>query len=109
MPDTCLCTQQIHTNRAASVAMIKPTNILTPNGDGVNDTWKVPDIELFPDNYVKVFDRGGRQVFYKKGYTNDWDGSLSGNPLAEGTYYYVVYLGKDLNMIYGYITILRNR
>jgi gliding motility-associated-like protein len=94
--------------RGAPVADVKPTNILTPNGDGKNDTWYIPDIQLFPDNYVKVFDRGGRQVYYKKSYNNDWDGTLSGNPLAAGTYYYIVYLGQGFSMIYGYITLLRD-
>jgi gliding motility-associated-like protein len=104
-------TQQTYTvevTRKPTVAMIKPTNILTPNGDGVNDTWQVPDINLFPDNYVQVYDRGGRRVFYKKGYTNDWSGTVDNHQLGEGTYYYVVYLGAGLDMIYGYITILNN-
>jgi len=95
-------------NRAAPVAEVKPTNILTPNGDGKNDTWYIPYIQLFPDNYVKVFDRGGRQVYYKNGYTNDWAGTVGSNPLAAGTYYYVLSLGKGYSLIYGYITLLRD-
>lgn len=97
------------TRNQPPVAEIKPTNILTPNGDGKNDTWLVPDIQLFPDNLVKVFDRGGRQVYAKHGYNNDWDGTLNGNPLPEGTYYYIVDLGGNNKLIRGYITILRSK
>jgi gliding motility-associated-like protein len=92
-------------------SQILPTNILTPNGDGKNDVWVVKDIQLYPNNTVTVYDSAGRPVFSKKGYNNDWGGTLngSGSPLAIGTYYYIVDLGVGGNVLKGYISIIRSR
>ena len=93
--------------RGEPLADITATNILTPNGDGKNDTWVVKDIELYPNNNVTVYDRGGRVVFSQHHYQNDWAGTINGQPLQEGTYYYVVDLGG--RTIKGFITLLRSR
>ncbi|WP_158798400.1 MBG domain-containing protein [Pedobacter sp. L105] len=95
--------------RGEAAASVTATNILTPNGDGKNDTWVIQDIQLYPKNSVKVFDRAGRTVYAKNGYMNDWDGTLRGAPLAEGTYYYTVDLGPGLTKFNGFITLLRSK
>lgn len=84
------------------------SNILTPNGDGKNDTWVIKNIDYYPNNTVKVFDKAGRVVFTKKGYNNDWNGTYNNAALSEGTYYYVIDFGAGFGLIKGYITILRN-
>ncbi len=84
-------------------------NILTPNGDGVNDTWIVQNIDMYPNNEVRIFDRNGREMYNKKGYDNSWNGTVSGTDLAEGTYYYIITYGADKLVQKGFITIIRNR
>jgi gliding motility-associated-like protein len=84
-------------------------NILTPNGDGVNDVWIVHDIQFYPDNIVAIYDRAGRQVYSARGYNNDWAGTANGKPLVEGTYYYVLVLKPDLPIIRGFISIIRSK
>ncbi|HMG07522.1 MAG TPA: gliding motility-associated C-terminal domain-containing protein, partial [Mucilaginibacter sp.] len=79
------------------------------NGDGKNDVWSIQDIQLYPNNIVTVYDRGGRTIYTKHGYTNDWNGTYGGSPLTEGTYYYIVDLGPQQRKFKGYITIVRNR
>ncbi|MBB2149928.1 MBG domain-containing protein [Pedobacter gandavensis] len=86
---------------------IKATNILSPNGDGYNDKWIIENIDFYPNNEVKIFDKSGRMVYSKKSYDNSWDGTLNGSPLAEGTYYYVIDFGKNHRIIKGFITIIR--
>ncbi|WP_198315817.1 MBG domain-containing protein [Chitinophaga tropicalis] len=83
------------------------TNILTPNGDGINDYWIVRNIDMFPNNEVKIFDRSGRLVYTKKGYTNNWGATVNGSPLAEGTYYYIIDFGNGAGIKKGFITIVR--
>ena len=95
--------------KAILSSAVTASNILTPNGDGKNDTWVIKDIQLFPNNFVNVYDRGGRAVYSKHGYANDWNATLNGSPLTEGTYYYTVDLGTSAPVIKGFITILRNR
>jgi gliding motility-associated-like protein len=107
---TTQLTYTLVVHRSVSANAVFATNILTPNGDGKNDTWIIKDILLFPNNVVKVYDRSGRIVFMQRGYANAWGGTLNGVPLNEDTYYYVIDLGvKDAKPINGYITILRNR
>ena len=85
-----------------------PANIVTPNGDGVNDKWVIPNIDMYPDNEVKVFDKSGRVVFTKRGYNNEWDGTFNGNKLKEDAYLYIIKFNKDgVLPIRGYVTIVR--
>ncbi|WP_214073019.1 cadherin-like beta sandwich domain-containing protein [Mucilaginibacter sp. dw_454] len=88
---------------------IIPANILSPNGDGKNDTWIVKDIDYYPNNTVTIYDHAGKVVYRKKGYSNEWDGSTgSGAPLPQGTYYYILKLSPDITAIKGFISILRS-
>jgi gliding motility-associated-like protein len=96
-------------HRATAPEFIKPNNILSPNGDGKNDTWIVKDIQSYPNNTVKVYDRAGRIIYSKHTYANDWNGTYQGNTLAEGTYYYVIDLGTGDDAIKGFVTIVRSR
>ncbi len=82
---------------------------ISPNGDGKNDVWIIPELENNDDNRLIIINRWGQTILDASPYKNDWDGkSLSGKPLPEGTYYYNLKLGKDLSKsTSGTITILR--
>ena len=86
---------------------LDPTNILTPDQDGKNDTWVVWNIHIFPGNQVSVYDRAGKQVFNMEDYTNDWTGTYQGSPLANGVYYYVIEPGAGVKPLKGSLTIIR--
>jgi gliding motility-associated-like protein len=83
-------------------------NTITPDGDGVNDTWTIPQIENFPDALVQIFNRWGVKVFSSTGYNEPWDGRRDGEDLPAGAYYYIIdynFEGKDnLN---GTVNIIR--
>ncbi|MCX6223357.1 MAG: gliding motility-associated C-terminal domain-containing protein, partial [Bacteroidia bacterium] len=83
-------------------------NVITPNGDGLNDLWTIPMMEYFPDAIIKVFDVSGKLVFESaKGYPVPWDGKDKGTPLPMGTYYYLINLDPGEKPLTGYLTILR--
>jgi gliding motility-associated-like protein len=103
----CSETQSFTITVLDDLAKVKATNILTPNGDGFNDKWVIDNIDFYPNNQVKIFDRTGRLIFAKKGYDNSWDGTLNGIALSEGTYYYVIDFGTDKRVFKGFITIVR--
>ncbi len=85
-----------------------PNNLVTPNGDGVNDRWVIPNIDMYPDNEVMVYDKAGRAVFAKRGYNNEWDGTVNGKKLKEDAYFYVIKFNKDGALpIRGYVSIVR--
>jgi gliding motility-associated-like protein len=101
----CTATAQVtlsaNTDRSIS-------NVLTPNGDGKNDTWMIWGITQHQNNSVKVFDRAGRLVFYRQNYSNDWNGTYNGASLDEGAYYYVVDFGDGQKPATGMLTIVRD-
>ncbi len=69
---------------------------ISPNGDGVNDTWIIEAILEHPRNVVQVYDKYGDLVFEQPNYQNDWNGiGKDGNKLPDGTYYYLVKLNDD--------------
>jgi|GEM_PF-2366101 len=71
---------------------------ITPNGDGVNDTWVIYNIENHPGSIVRVFNRWGKEVYYSNNYHNDWDGhyqDLKEGLPSSGAYMYQVDLNGD--------------
>lgn len=81
-------------------------SLFTPNGDGINDYWHIPFIDQLGRTDVKVFNRHGKLVFEARGYANNWDGTSNGNPLPEGSYYYVID-SAEKGIIKGVVNILR--
>ena len=66
-------------------------NAFSPNGDGVNDLYKIPCSVKNPKASLRIFNRWGAEVWFSNGpYLNDWDGSnKQGVPLPDGTYYVI--------------------
>ncbi|MES2653489.1 MAG: Ig-like domain-containing protein [Bacteroidota bacterium] len=87
--------------------VLTANNALTPNGDGKNDFLTIKNIEFYPNNEVKIFDRAGRMIYTATNYKNDWDGKYNGNSLTEDTYYYSVELGSENKPFKSFITIVR--
>lgn len=85
-------------------------NIVTPNGDGRNDTWKIRNLPVHANNQLRIFDRSGRTVYVARNYQHDWDGRMgNGQLLAEGVYYYVMDMGPSYPVFKGSITLIRDR
>jgi len=74
-------------------------NVITPNGDGLNDTWIIDCIENFPDNTVQIFNRWGELINSFDHYDNTtqvWDGTnFNRRLLPAGTYYYVLKIKNE--------------
>ncbi len=66
-------------------------NMITPNNDGSNDTWKIDNRELYGTVKVQIVDRYGNVVYENDNYQNDWDGQ----DLNPGTYYYLVVIEQS--------------
>ncbi len=64
------------------------SNFISPNGDGINDTWIVSGGE---EKYsVMVFNKVGNLVFKSDDYRSRWDGISRGHNLSPGVYYYII-------------------
>jgi gliding motility-associated-like protein len=86
---------------------VRIPNTFTPNGDGINDLWDIPDLTFYPNCSVKIYNRYGKLLYYSKGYNVAWDGTYNSKMVPFSTYYYVINLDNSGNMLSGYVTIIR--
>ncbi|WP_293742356.1 gliding motility-associated C-terminal domain-containing protein [uncultured Pedobacter sp.] len=82
-------------------------NAITPNGDGINDTWQITGSDNYPNAEFSIYNRLGMRIFYSKGYPKPFDGVYQNQLLAVGVYYYVIDLKTDCGIISGSLTILQ--
>lgn len=75
---------------------VKVPNAFSPNGDGINDDWKIQNLATYPDATLQVFNRNGQLVFTSRGYGRPWNGTFNNRPLPTGTYYYIIDLKTEL-------------
>ncbi|NAS31869.1 T9SS type B sorting domain-containing protein [Flavobacteriaceae bacterium R38] len=86
-------TSECSFNVTVEALMPSPSSGISPNQDGVNDTWVIENISNFPQAQIFVFDRNGREVFRTTNYQNDWagtEGANGGSQLPVGSYYYTI-------------------
>lgn len=79
---------------------VKVYNLVTPNGDGMNDYFFIENINRFPNNSVEIFNRWGTRVYDTKNYDSNGNvftgisggrSAVGGNKkLPSGTYYYIL-------------------
>ncbi|ARS34163.1 gliding motility-associated C-terminal domain-containing protein [Pontibacter actiniarum] len=86
---------------------VEPTNAITMNGDQVNDTWHIRNIEHYPDCRVKIFTRWGALIYESQGYKEPWNGTHHGKSLPMAAYYYVIELGVGKEQVAGSITLIK--
>ena len=83
------------------------SGVLTPNSSGLESTWKIVNIDQYPQARVSVYDKNGLEVFSAQGYRNDWKGTFmnNSNPLPAASYYYVIELNTGEKRVTGWLYI----
>lgn len=74
---------------AIGESQLKVPNAFSPNGDGVNDEWKVAYRSLL-DFQCSIFDRQGHQVCRLTTPEQGWDGKVGGKIVESGVFFYVI-------------------
>ncbi len=90
---------------------VKIPNVITPNGDGMNDRFEPNDgWSGINQHDMIVFNRWGEKVWESSDFTSGWDGKQNGKYVAEGSYFWVleVFYGTDnVKKVYkGSLTVL---
>lgn len=86
---------------------LKLVNAFSPNNDGRNDTWTVPELQFYNQVEVEVFDRSGVRLFKTNNPEEGWDGRGANGKVQAGSYFYIIQI-KDINLVQkGVVTILK--
>jgi len=83
--DQCLYTDTLSIDINSIDCDILAPNVVTPNGDGINDYFKINGLNNFPGSSLNVFNRWGNKLYSNDDYKNDWSPNVT-----DGTYFYIV-------------------
>ncbi len=71
-------------------------NSFSPNGDGLNEIFRVIPVGIVATDYFRVYNRLGQLIFETNQFLKGWDGRFQGRAQATGTYVWTV-KGTDKN------------
>ncbi len=106
------CTQRVYVRELPTVPQL-----ITPNGDGLNDTFIIDGLNGsdYKNSQMSIFTRSGQLVFQNSNYElpeNAWDGKYQestfakNNIVAPGIYFYILKLGgSGGQMLKGYVYV----
>ena len=88
-------------------------NAFSPNGDGINDTYKAKEgYQSIVEFQATIFNRWGQKIYSWDDPSGEWDGTFNGKPVKEGTYFVYVkakgadgheyHIRRDVNLLRGY-------
>ena len=94
----------INVIRTLQIFIFIPTGI-SPNSDGVNDTWEIQGISSAENYSVKILNRWGNTLYSSSNEYTPWDGIYNGSRVPTSDYYYIIEL-YSLNKVYtGTLTV----
>ena len=86
---------------------IIPAEYMSPDGNGIRDTWEVENLNTYPQFIVRIYNRFGKLLAE---YLNDypgWDATYMGHPVPSEDYWYEISIeGSDKEYV-GHFTVLR--
>ncbi|PJA06991.1 MAG: hypothetical protein COX71_00550 [Flavobacteriales bacterium CG_4_10_14_0_2_um_filter_35_18] len=88
------------------IAVIEFPKFLTPNGDGLNDTWNVTGASLQPNSLIYIYDRFSRLLAKINPSGAGWDGTFNGRELPSNDYWFTAQL-TDGHFRKGHFSLIR--
>lgn len=85
---------------------VLPRKVFSPNGDGIDDEWRIEYIENYPGAVVTIYNANGSVVYESNNYGNDWNAVYEGKDLPETAYFYVIRY-ENKNPKTGSVTVIR--
>ena len=82
-------------------------DFFTPQNDGINDTWKIINLDMYSKVKVNIFDRYGKQIYASTDPLQEWDGTYNGHALPSSDYWYTIYVFDTKDQYTGHFTLIR--
>ncbi len=85
-------------------------NAFSPNGDGLNDVFRVAGLSYQKVTFFQVYNRYGQALYQSDNENPAWDGTFKGQPCDAGTYYYHIglsYPDGSVKVLKGDLLLLR--
>ena len=99
-------------NVTISESKLEFPNAFSPNGDGINDTYKAKAYQSIVEFQATIFNRWGQKIYSWDNPAGEWDGTFNGKPVKQGTYFVYVkakgadgqeyHIRRDVNLLRGY-------
>ena len=109
-PNTCQRATVILNVAEAFKQVFTSNEVITPNGDGLNDALIIEDFDAAsPQNKstIAIYSQWGELVFKAAPYMNNWNGTFDKSPLPNGTYYFIFKANSKAEPLKSFITVLR--
>lgn len=102
------CIKELNNTQLSDIQVdcITIPNAFTPNGDNVNDTWEINNIEKFPDAIIQVYNRWGQAMYYASPDDENWNGVYNGKLVPAGSYVYMINLYNGKKSYTGTVTVV---
>lgn len=101
------CKGSAETTLSVEERLSRTPNAFTPDGDGINDSFR-PLIECQPDNFLfRVYNRWGQLVYESREYLDAWNGDSGEQPAPSDVYIWVLETDALLEAKRGSVTLLR--
>ncbi|MDD4217112.1 MAG: gliding motility-associated C-terminal domain-containing protein [Bacteroidales bacterium] len=88
------------------ISCIVIPDAFTPNGDGINDTFIIEGMEIFPTALLRVFNRWGQLLHIAETGEDWWDGKYQDKFVPTGTYLYILDLRNGKKPFKGTVTVV---
>ncbi|MFK7814297.1 MAG: gliding motility-associated C-terminal domain-containing protein [Maribacter sp.] len=102
--DNCQITRQL---TAVYLDLFNVPNVITPNGDGANDQWVIPNsYSNKSDVTITIYNDKGVELVNETSYANNWPRSSMSFPQQNMVFYYVIKNTTE-TLKQGTITVIR--
>jgi gliding motility-associated-like protein len=88
------------------IAALQIPNTFSPNGDGINDGWTVPELKFYNNVELEVFDRSGVRLFHTTDPQATWDGKNQRGEVLLGAFFYIIKINDIQEVKKGVVIIL---
>ncbi len=87
-------------------------NVFTPNGDNVNDVFRITALGIKDDAKVAIYNRWGTKLYEWTGLSGGWDGNTKSGQAPSGTYFLIINYtkidGGEAKTDKGFFTLFRD-